>query len=401
MYCVRVTVTVLTALLASVAPLLPGRHVEAQSVPTRTLTRPEVEFAEPFSALIGARELPDGRVIIGDSRERTLQVLDLPRGTATTIGREGKGPQEYLIPSRLYPLGTDSTMLYDAGNARFLAILGGRAVGGTMILEEPGGTRLVGTPIGVDARGGVYFRRDRYPVGQRGRGVNPVDGVVLRFDRAGPRVDTVAVLAIPQNRSTGARNLGNGMLHFYNDKPLASEDVAAVAWDGRVAVVRAEPYRVEWIARDGRRTTGPTVQYQPLRVTDGEKRAALERQIRPGTITVMGGGAGARAAPIAGAPEGFRKPDVSIDDKTLTWPDRMPPFLAGAATVAPDGTLWVLRTRRHDDPVPTYDLFDASGRLTGRVAIPAGTRLLGFGARSVYLIRTDADDLEWIQRYRL
>ena len=63
--------------------------------------------------------------------------------------------------------------------------------------------------------------------------------------------------------------------------------------------------------------------------------------------------------------------------------------------------LWVLRTRPAEDPVPSYDVFDSFGKQVGRVVLPKDTRLAGFGQRSVYLVRRDADDLEYLQRYAL
>jgi hypothetical protein len=37
----------------------------------------------------------------------------------------------------------------------------------------------------------------------------------------------------------------------------------------------------------------------------------------------------------------------------------------------------------------------------GRVALPPKTRLVGFGNGTLYLVRRDDDDLEYLQRYRL
>lgn len=114
----------------------------------------------------------------------------------------------------------------------------------------------------------------------------------------------------------------------------------------------------------------------------------------------MNGAVSASAVPktVPRVPPEFRS---LFDEKNMTWPATVPPFLAGAATVAPDGTLWVLRTRPHDDPIPTYDLFGARGQLVGRVALPKGTKLAGFGANAAYLIRSDDDELRHLQRYRL
>lgn len=93
--------------------------------------------------------------------------------------------------------------------------------------------------------------------------------------------------------------------------------------------------------------------------------------------------------------------DVAQLPPLTDWPEYVPPFLASAALARPNGEVWVLRTRKPGDKIPTYDVFDASGRVIGRVALPADTRLIGFGNGTVYLVRTDADDLQYLQRYRL
>jgi hypothetical protein len=90
---------------------------------------------------------------------------------------------------------------------------------------------------------------------------------------------------------------------------------------------------------------------------------------------------------------------VQIPEPT-DWPDVKPAFTASAATATPNGQLWVLRTRAAKDRIPTYDVFDAAGRVVGRVALPVDTRLVGFGNGTVYLVRSDEDDLQYLQRYR-
>jgi hypothetical protein len=48
-----------------------------------------------------------------------------------------------------------------------------------------------------------------------------------------------------------------------------------------------------------------------------------------------------------------------------------------------------------------YDVFDAKGQRVAQVQLPKGTRLAGFGKGSAYLIRLDADDLQYIQKYSM
>ena len=51
--------------------------------------------------------------------------------------------------------------------------------------------------------------------------------------------------------------------------------------------------------------------------------------------------------------------------------------------------------------MPTFNVFDAHGKLLGVVALAPRTKLVGFGAQTLYAVRVDADDLQYLQRYRL
>ena len=63
----------LSMLLVSLPAMLPAQ------VTTRTLAKPESEFAEPFSAIVGIRELRDGRVLVADNRDCLLYTSPSPR----------------------------------------------------------------------------------------------------------------------------------------------------------------------------------------------------------------------------------------------------------------------------------------------------------------------------------
>jgi hypothetical protein len=83
------------------------------------------------------------------------------------------------------------------------------------------------------------------------------------------------------------------------------------------------------------------------------------------------------------------------------WPDRLPAFLSNALHFATDGTLWIQRTTADASAPPTFDLIGPASTIIGRMVLPAKTRLVGFGAGTVYVVRIDDDDLEYLQRYRL
>jgi hypothetical protein len=382
--------------------------VAGAQVPTKALGAPEKVFDATFTNVSGFRELADGRLIISDFGEKTVQVLD-PRSSAPSpVGRQGAGPGEWGLATRLWSLPGDSTLLPDPINGRFL-LIGPDAKPVTTFRIAESSPANFGNLAGVDAQGGMYFERVRPPANPGLLAPSPGIVDILRYDRSSQRTDTVGQLQRAKGETSGAKTLPGGMVQSYTNLPLATIDVSVVTPEGRVAVVRGTDYRIDWIGRDGRLVRGPAAQPSQIRVTTAEKEAFVKSQIRPGQISVRGpltgsagpagggsGAAGARSGGAVAIPQGVR-----LDDPDMTWPEVKPPFLSGAVVAAPDGRVWVHRTRAYNDSVPVYDVFDASGKVVQRVSLPKGTRLVGFGRGVVYLVRPDEDDLLRVGRYRL
>lgn len=373
-----------------------------QAQPLRRLTQPVASLEEPFTAVSGVRELRDGRVLVSDSRDRTIQLIDLRSGDAVAVGREGAGPGEFGIPSRLYEMPGDSTLMSDFQNGRYLIFLPDGKPGPTFRVPESS-PAFFATLIGVDARGRLLMQRTRpsADTGPMAASSGIVD--VLRYDRVSQRTDTLGQMRAPDGERTSARSLPGGMLQMSTNLPFAARDVAAVTPAGDLALVRTEGYRVEWIGADGRRTVGPAATPSAVRITQAEREAFVQSQVRPGSIIVRGGTeATSRAAGASAAAARERAVTGNVDalfTPDMVWPAVKPPFLSGAAQADANGAVWVLRTRAHDDATPVFDVFDRAGRVTMRVALPNGARLAGFGKSGVYVVRTDADDLQYLERY--
>ena len=385
------------ALVACCIPLL-----GVAQVATKPLGKPDIEYRQPFTTISGLRELRDGRVIVADSRDKTLQLIDLARGLATPVGRAGAGPGEWGNPTRLYALPSDSTLMTDFSNNRYFIINPDGKPGLTLGVPE-NGPESSSSLTGIDAMGRMLLVADRRPKGPMDGSVGVAD--VLRVDRRGRRVDTVATLMQPAGERTAATMMGSGMMRMATNLPLAARDLTAIAGDGRIAIVRTSPYRVEWIGTDGKHVQGPVTVASNIRITDAEREAFTRTQIRPGAILVRGPGGGATPPASSKAGGGGAAKISSAEIKAMmnpdmTWPTVKPPFLDGAVQIDPNGRVWVLRTRAHDDSIPTFDVFDATGRVTERVTLPKRTKLVGFGRGVVYLARTDEDDLVWLQRVR-
>jgi hypothetical protein len=366
-----------------------------QPPPTTTLSRPDVEFREPFSQVEGIRELSDGRVIVVDSRERLIHAVDLKAGTATRIGREGGGPGEYRIPLRIFALPGDSSVIHDMANAgNPLVITPQGEAGGSLALRD-------GSPLldrsATDARGRIYSEVrivTRSPSGVPMR--NDSLGIE-RLDRSNGKRDTLArvsglvvspLVSRPARRSGVPEPGGGAPARSGAMPPFASRDQWAVSSEGRVAVVSVDPYRVVFVDARGVRTVGPVLDAGRVRVNDALKDLWRAGARRPVPSLVFSGG----QTVATSRPPRYEEPTA--------WPEFLPALLDRAVAFAPDGTLWVSRAVAADSP-PVLDRIDGAGKVIGRVVLPSGTKLIGFGAKSVYLVRIDADDLQYLQRYSL
>ena len=87
--------------------------------------------------------------------------------------------------------------------------------------------------------------------------------------------------------------------------------------------------------------------------------------------------------------------------KEESGPPFVEDYVGRAAIIDPggNGELWVTRAGAWNAKTSTIDVFDAAGRLVRRVTIPATHRVAGFGRGTVYLVRTDEDELQWLERY--
>jgi hypothetical protein len=374
---------VLTAALA--APAV------AQTVPTTRLTKPDATFPEPFSQLIGFRELARGRVIVTDMLEENVALVDFAGGEMTSIGRQGGGPGEYGSPGPLIALPGDTTMMSDFGNRRALVIGPTGQVINTIPLREMGTAVLM--PRWSDARGRLYGQPPIMLTGSPGGGVPqlPESLAVVRWDRATDKVDTV--LTIP-NPAGGGGNVTMMMIRGGGgggprsvggpQKAFHPTDGWAIGPDGRIAMVRAGNYRVEWLDANGRKTTGPVIPYERIKVTKADQDQWIQSRTA-GTRMVV---------------NGRRLTPPPIDPKDVDWAEYKPPFNAAGVQVTPDGELWVLASQPASVKTALYDVFDGRGERIRQVRLPEGRRLLGFGNGTLYAVHKDADDLEWLERYR-
>lgn len=365
--------------------------------PTASLTRRTGAATEPFSNIVAVQELPDHRVVVTDPKERTLSVVDFDHGgSVTRLGRNGNGPNEYTAPQHLFRGRGDTLLLFDFPARRMLRIAPNGTLAGTVPAdmafpdtlpgEKPQPDRIVAGARAMDAAGGLF-----YEVGwvETGKGLRP-DRLIARWD--------------PVTRTS---RISAQVRAWYPEKssrwraPFMYADLWAVAPDGRVARVVPLDYHVEWYRNGALVARGAPVQFSPVRVTNDDRddwyRAHASRT--SGSAQLVGpppspGDAGSKQTVRFPRPPGFTDAD---------FPDVKPPFVEDfvgrSAIVSDDGELWVTRAAAHDATTTTVDVFDGSAKRVRHVTMPTTSRVAGVGKGAVYVVRTDDDGLEWLERY--
>jgi hypothetical protein len=367
----------LRATLCFATAVVAALPLSAQRLVINLGGKPERTLAEGFSSVTGVRELSPTTAIIVDAIERRIALVDFATGHVTNIGRVGGGPGEFQMPNSVLSAPRGETWVPDLLANRVHVISGGKIVRAIAPPADQLGA-ISFQARGIDNAGNLYVplygRRDE-PGGS--------DSLrVLRWNTISGRIDTVTRIA------SGFAAAGSGAVWTAIPNWVALPD-------GRVAIVRPSPYRVDFVAPGGRLTRGPEVAVTPIRVTDAERNAyRAARAVAPRNGELSRTKDGARLTqdtrPLAPVP----------DD---AFPATLPPFVGQlAARATPEGHIWVQRSRAASDSIPKYDIFDGSGALVGAAMLRPRSAVVGFGAGTVYVARQDpADDLRYLEQYRL
>lgn len=380
------------ALAIGVAAFAPP--VPAQQVPLRDLPKPAREIEDPFSLIIGAMELKPGQVILYDGVDGELVIVDFANGSRTPIGRQGSGPGEYKSIAGLFRQPGDTIWALDAAQMRVVVFTPDLKPGTTfplMMFDAQAGTALT-APFQSDGRGRIYSSAMKIQTGG-GRGAMSMqfpDSVgVVRFDarNASERTE-VARVRFPMSGNPQMQQSGNSFKYSMAYPGLVAADAWAVFNDGRMAIVRGASYTVELVGADGRTTGSVRIPYDRIPVTDADRKAEMDEAKRQ----MEEQGKAAQKMMPAG---------ISMEFELLppaSWPDAYPPISPLGALAAPNGDLWVRRAIPIRVGRDQWDVLDRSGKLVARWRLPAKTTIVAIGQGVVYTVRTDEDDLRYVQR---
>jgi hypothetical protein len=360
------------AIAVSVASLCVSVRAQEPSVPTIRLGAPTGSSTEPFTEVESVVDLGGEVVLVVDSRERRLALVDLASGTVRSVGRTGAGPGEFRLVARALPRPEGGAWIVDFGLRRLLPVNQDGSFGNPILFPTSLQLRS------ADASGALYG--EAFLPRVQGQ---PSDSMyIVRWNPTESRVDTL----MKYNALVSASVITRGGTF----RPFAPVDAWDVLPNGDVVVIEAERYRMV-AHRDGRPVRTTSVAWTPLRVTDADKEAFRRKQESQRPMTLGSPGATPAARP--------RPP--------TEFPAMFPPFggqgLGGRyAHVSPTGQVWVQRLGSVADSVSRYDVIDGNtGAFLMRVEPPARSHLVGFGPGVAYFMERDADDVLFLQRFAI
>jgi hypothetical protein len=387
----------LRAGLYFLAVLTPVTPLTAQAVPVRDLPKPTKEIDDPFSLIVAAREYRPGQLVVSDGLEGQVSLVDFAQGAKTAIGRKGAGPGEYTVAAAFFRLAGDTLWILDGAGAaaRIVAFQPDLKPGTTFsvqLFDTRDTTIMQGTMFG-DTRGRLYSTAMKFRTGTTGVSIPDSMDLVWFDPRAGLH-STRTVLARVRTPSTGKQDIQNQGGHIKVSTPfpgLVPADAWAAFPDGRVAIVRGANYRVEFILPDGSKPAPTTIEYERYKVTDADKQAelaairkrvvqqmAIMKKLMPANVTL----------------------DVTVAPPP-SWPAEYPPLALLSVLPAPNGDLWVKRSVPVKLDRERWDVIDRSGKLVARWRLASQTTIVAIGTGGIYTVRTDEDDLRYVQRVDL
>lgn len=383
------SITLLSGLLAVSLPLA------AQTKNIALTGRPLATLDEPFTAISGLVEMPGNKAVVLDVQESRLLMVNFASGDVAPIGRRGGGPGEWQQPLSLLRGAANQAILGDPGLSKLHLVGPDGKISGAILPPSDDPREMIGMTMsrGSDARGRLFFQA--MPAFEGGGGI-PDSANIVRYDPATKKSEVIGT--IPTGMTGSVSGNQGSMRVTMRSKPLAATDAWAALPDGRVAIVRANPYRVDIVGGSGQVQRGTAVRYAPIKIGKAERDAYRERlaSTRPMMVSIGGGGGGGAVA--SGTRGGASGAPVIPDEE---FPEVMPPFAGrDAVQVTPEGEIWVLRTRAASDRTPTYDIFSSTGQLMGKATLKPNSMVVGFGAGVVYVARQDPeDDLRYLEKY--
>lgn len=283
-----------------------------------------------------------------------------------TIGREGRGPDEYLHPGQAFRWRGDTAVVVDRGLRAFIVL---HPVAGIVRKIPFSPPTNWGPPLGADTTGKLLFG-----IPHRGKAI-PLSSLLVSTTIAGGSIDTVTTLVQPEGMAITVTQEGTPFSSSFNvAAPFSSGDAPVLFSNGQIAVLRVNPYRLEVFLPGGGTTQGQIINYRPVAVSTADQELVRANDL---------------ANRLPWARGEYRFPAVKA------------PFVHRTAIPGVVGTVWVERHQPYESGGTVYDAIGARGVL-GSCSFPAHTRLWAFeNPETALAVIADNDGLKRVARFQV
>lgn len=327
----------------------------------------EGDPAYVLSRVVGATELPDGSIALGNGGTNEVRIYGPEGAFIRSVGRTGQGPGEFEYLRAVRRCDEEGFVAFDLNWQVKAFDLDGTLVDGE-VLTTPDGFSPYNLACG---EGGRYLLL--------GWGVDRAAGPTPGFHVARDRlVLTTSDRDIRTDYGTWLVSERIGSMSGSRPHPAGRATVFDLH-DDRVYVGSGERFEIQVLGLDGVLQSiirGPSI---PLEVTDSIKSVTLEVLLRE--------------------VDASRAPQVRSTVAAWEWPASLPAYTA--LQVDAEGIVWARAYSADPLDGETWSLFDEERGYLGDLVLQPRQTLLEAGRDYVLVLRRDELDVEHVERYSL
>ncbi len=352
-----------------------------------------VDIAGDLDSVAGPVRLRNGRLAIANAGTHEVRIYDSIGVQIHTSGRAGSGPGEYQNLAGIW-LGPGDSILVSDFLVRRLTVLDPEGTfrrsfslgGATGAMVPTNGRFELAIPQGWFADGSVAGVTMSFVINQSREGSYRDSVSALRYGPDGMVRDTIGRFPGTEMEQM-TMTMGTQSFSAPTPVPLGRQSVA-VAHGDRFYLAQNNAWEIEVRRLDGKLIRLIRVATRPVPITPEDITAHRKAQLKQiESIPMM------RNMPAA------IKSQITARIEQAKYPATLP-FLS-ALLIDAEGNIWAHEVQPPRMESSIFAVVESSGRLLGRVTMPADFRAASIGADAVYGVWTDADDVQHVRAYPL
>lgn len=359
----------------------------------RVIDSAVLDIGGDLDSVSGPVRLSSGRLAIANAGSHEIRIYDGSGALLHSAGRMGSGPGEYQNLAGLW-LGPGDSILVSDFLVRRLTVLDSDGTfhrsfslgGATGTMLPTNGRIELAIPQGWFADGSVAAVTMSFSINQAREGSFRDSVSALRYGPDGQVRDTIGRFpGVEMEQLT--MTMGTQSFSAPSPVPLGRQTVA-VAQGDRFYLAQNNAWELEVRRIDGKLIRLIRVDTRPGPITPDDITAHRKAQLEQIEAIPM----------MRNVPEGV-KSQIRARIEQAKYPATLP--FVSALLIDAEGNIWVQEVQPPRVKSSVFAVVDSSGRLLGRVTMPADFRAATIGTDAVYGVWRDSDDVQHVRAYPL